>query len=314
MAPGQRRVAFSAKAKKKQLQLKREDKRTAEPDGQEKSRPSFLPKMAPDDEFSSSAILSTQAINQQPGRSSNNQNRYNLKFHVETREQIEERKAIAREPIVKESETGLEMGTDCCFITGLEFPKRPKWDYKLSQQLLDMKENKYFREYIDRIEKTFPVSELSFFELNLETWRQLWRVLEMSDILLVVVDARFPSLLFPPSLYHYVTGELKRDIILVFNKIDLVPAPVLVAWKDYFQTEFPMLHVVYFTSIPSYNLREGSRKNGLKGTRKKGTMRMASEGAITLLEVCEKICGDQGMPIEIIVISLLIHIPTVVEY
>lgn len=55
-----------------------------------------------------------------------------------------------------------------------------------------MKENKYFREYIDSINNTFSMSELSYFELNLETWRQLWRVLEMSDILLVVVDARFP--------------------------------------------------------------------------------------------------------------------------
>lgn len=32
MAPGQRRVAFSAKAKKKQLQLKREDKRAGQTD------------------------------------------------------------------------------------------------------------------------------------------------------------------------------------------------------------------------------------------------------------------------------------------
>lgn len=55
-----------------------------------------------------------------------------------------------------------------------------------------MKENKYFREYIDDIEKSFPLAELSYFELNLETWRQLWRVLEMTDILLVVIDSRFP--------------------------------------------------------------------------------------------------------------------------
>lgn len=33
---------------------------------------------------------------------------------------------------------------------------------------------------------------LSYFELNLETWRQLWRVLEISDIILVIVDARYP--------------------------------------------------------------------------------------------------------------------------
>jgi len=293
MAPGQRKVAFSNKQKKIQLQLKRESKRVGPVDEQERARPSFIPKIITTEECASSSILPTQAINQQPGRSSNNQNRYNLKFHVESREEIEERKAIARQPIVKETMTGLEMGSDFCFIPGLEFPKRPRWKYTMAQQMLDMKENKYFREYIDRIEKTFPLSELSYFELNLETWRQLWRVLEMSDILLVVVDARFPSLLFPPSLYQYVTEELKRDIILVFNKIDLVPAPVLVAWKEYFRAQFPLLHILYFTSLPSYNLREGSRKQGLKGVRQKGTMRMAAEGAINLLEVCENICGDQ---------------------
>jgi len=34
---------------------------------------------------------------------------------------------------------------------------------------------------------------LSYCELNLETWRQLWRVLEMSDILLHIVDVRWVS-------------------------------------------------------------------------------------------------------------------------
>jgi hypothetical protein len=28
---------------------------------------------------------------------------------------------------------------------------------------------------------------ISYFELNLETWRQLWRVLEKSDLLLMIL-------------------------------------------------------------------------------------------------------------------------------
>ena len=81
--------------------------------------------------------------------------------------------------------------------------------FKFTDFLLqDMKENKYFREYIDGIEKTFPLAELSYFELNLETWRQLWRVLEMTDILLVVIDSRFPvkvsfNLSIKSSFYFY---------------------------------------------------------------------------------------------------------------
>jgi len=34
--------------------------------------------------------------------------------------------------------------------------------------------------------------QLSYVELNLETWRQLWRVLEMSDIILLIADIRYP--------------------------------------------------------------------------------------------------------------------------
>ena len=51
------------------------------------------------------------------------------------------------------------------------------------------------------------------------------------------------SLLFPPSLYDFVTSKCQRDIILVFNKIDLVPASVLAAWKGYFEKLFPKLKV-----------------------------------------------------------------------
>ena len=47
------------------------------------------------------------------------------------------------------------------------------------------------QEYTSELEKKFGWKELSYFELNLETWRQLWRVLEMSDIVLIIVDIRY---------------------------------------------------------------------------------------------------------------------------
>lgn len=54
-----------------------------------------------------------------------------------------------------------------------------------------LKTNNFFQEYLNNIEKNFPSTELGFFELNLETWRQLWRVIEMSDFILYIVDIRF---------------------------------------------------------------------------------------------------------------------------
>lgn len=68
------------------------------------------------------------------------------------------------------------------------------------------------------------------------------------------------ALMFPPSVYNYVTETLRKDMILVLNKIDLAPAPLVVAWKHYFQQKYPAIHILTFTSFPAYNLR-GNQEN-----------------------------------------------------
>jgi len=101
----------------------------------------------------------------------------------------------------------------------------------------------------------------SYFELNLETWTQLWKVIEMSDILLVIVDIRYPVLMLPPYLYDYVTKELQKDMILILNKIDLAPAALVLAWKQCFCKQYPKLHILMFTLYPLYNVH-GNVNNG----------------------------------------------------
>lgn len=61
--------------------------------------------------------------------------------------------------------------------------------------------------------------------------------------------------MFPPSLFEYVTRELNKHMILVLNKIDLAPAPVVLAWKKYFEEKYKDISLVLFTSYPGYNLR-----------------------------------------------------------
>lgn len=50
------------------------------------------------------------------------------------------------------------------------------------------------QEYVMKLERQHAEEHkmLSYFELNLETWRQLWRVLEISEIVLMIVDIRYP--------------------------------------------------------------------------------------------------------------------------
>lgn len=138
------------------------------------------------------------------------------------------------------------------------------------------------------------VSNISYFELNLETWRQLWRVIEMSDLLLIIVDIRYPVMMFPPYLYNYVTNQLGKDMILVLNKIDLAPAALVVAWQDYFKTKYPKLHILMFTSFPTYNLRGNTEdEKVLKSRKRKGKLKMAAEGAQKIMETCKEIVGDK---------------------
>lgn len=137
---------------------------------------------------------------------------------------------------------------------------------------------------------------LSYFELNLETWRQLWRVLEMSDILLIIVDIRYCVLMFPPYLYRYVTEELGKEMILVLNKVDLASPALVVAWKEYFHNHYPKLHILMFTSYPTYNVHGNTKNgndNGIQQKRRRGKLKMAAEGAQKLLETCRSIVGGK---------------------
>lgn len=74
---------------------------------------------------------------------------------------------------------------------------------------------------------------LTPFEKNLEVWRQLWRVLERSHMVVQIVDARNPLRFRCEDLEIYVrdvegvegesgTGSGKRINLLLINKADLL--------------------------------------------------------------------------------------------
>ncbi|TRY60734.1 hypothetical protein DNTS_007807, partial [Danionella cerebrum] len=204
---------------------------------------------------SDSETTDIRMINHQPGTRDGryDPNRFHLHFEKENKEDVERRKKAAREKILKpvaEKELEMEISQIYPEEKGLNFPRRPAWHYGLQREQLLRKEEKSFLEYLEALHSKNPPGTLSHFEHNLETWRQLWRVMEMSDVILLIVDIRHPVLQFPPALYHHITAELKKQIILVINKVDLCPAPLVLAWKYYLMAQFPHLHCVCFTSHP----------------------------------------------------------------
>ncbi|EMP27863.1 Guanine nucleotide-binding protein-like 1 [Chelonia mydas] len=297
-----RKRPFSAKQKKKQLQDKRERKRGL-PDGvrsSSNSRSGSHERREDQTDTSDSESLSlhVRKLNQQPavrrlGERSYDPNRYRLHFERESREELERRKKVAQEKIlepVPESEKELDIQDVYRSGSVLDFPKRPPWSYQMSKEQLLLREEKCFRDYLEGIYSTYQPSQLSYFEHNLETWRQLWRVLEMSDIILLITDVRHQVINFSPALYDFVTKEMRKNLILVLNKIDLAPPGLVVAWKYYFQTRFPQVHIVCFTSYPQ---QSQDPSTVFKKRRKRRKGRSTAMGPEQLLHACETITAGK---------------------
>ncbi|KAM0037832.1 putative GTP-binding protein, orthogonal bundle domain superfamily [Helianthus debilis subsp. tardiflorus] len=122
--------------------------------------------------------------------------------------------------------------------SSLSVPRRPAWNANMTVEELDSNERRAFlvwRRSLARLEENDSLV-LTPFEKNLDIWRQLWRVLERSDLLVMVVDARDPLFYRCPDLEAYAReiDEHKRTLLLI-NKADLLPYSVRQKWADYFQ-------------------------------------------------------------------------------
>ncbi|OAX43025.1 P-loop containing nucleoside triphosphate hydrolase protein [Rhizopogon vinicolor AM-OR11-026] len=172
-------------------------------------------------------------------------------------------------------------------IDQLSVPKRPKWKYTMSKDEVDANEEGHFRRWItqtdaiverwhrqgnqpvtsdtdpgsigEHVVDTMSPGEMprppTYFERNLEVWRQLWRVTEISQILLCLLDSRCPPLHFPPSLESYLATR-KAKLILVLTKFDIAGPERAEAWTAYLQKQHPGLPVV---QVEAYQQKLGEQ-------------------------------------------------------
>ncbi|PIN01915.1 putative GTP-binding protein MMR1 [Handroanthus impetiginosus] len=124
--------------------------------------------------------------------------------------------------------------------SSLRIPRRPPWNPQMSVEELDENERRAFLEWrrsLARLEENENLV-LTPFEKNLDIWRQLWRVLERSDLLVMVVDARDPLFYRCPDLEAYAReiDEHIRTLLLV-NKADLLPFSLREKWAEYFHQQ-----------------------------------------------------------------------------
>ncbi|KEF60609.1 uncharacterized protein A1O9_02170 [Exophiala aquamarina CBS 119918] len=122
----------------------------------------------------------------------------------------------------------------------LTVPRRPAWDESTTPQQLDEQEKESLLDWRRGLAELQENDDLLMtpFERNIEVWRQLWRVIERSDLIVQIVDARNPLLFRSEDLERYVkdVDPKKRNLLLV-NKADMMTEEQRLSWADYFQAQ-----------------------------------------------------------------------------
>lgn len=118
----------------------------------------------------------------------------------------------------------------------LRIPRRPPWDESTSAEELHALEKESFvawRRQLAELQETDGLM-MTPYEKNLEFWRQLWRVIERSDVVVQIVDARHPLLFLCQDLVQYVAEtDASKCSLLLLNKADLLTRHQREEWSQY---------------------------------------------------------------------------------
>ena len=116
-------------------------------------------------------------------------------------------------------------------------PKKPIFTAEDTAETFQEKENESFLKWkrsLARLQAKNP--KLPPFERNLEFWRQLWHIIEISDVVVQVVDARDPLFYQSSDLAQYIKEvDDNKESVLLLNKADLLSQEQRQLWSQYFQ-------------------------------------------------------------------------------
>ncbi|XP_016089016.1 large subunit GTPase 1 homolog [Sinocyclocheilus grahami] len=183
----------------------------------------------------------------------------------------------------------------------LRIPRRPPWDESTSPEVLQQNERDSFltwRRELARLEEEQKLI-LTPFERNLDFWRQLWRVIERSDVVVQIVDARKPLLFRCPDLEKYVKEVSVHKVnMLLLNKADLLTREQRRAWARYFQKEG--IRAVFWSALAEAQRLEAEEKGeelmdqeDQSDTEQEATDLHEEHSTSTNEEKDERVCVDE---------------------
>ncbi|XP_045617444.1 large subunit GTPase 1 homolog [Procambarus clarkii] len=137
----------------------------------------------------------------------------------------------------------------------LSIPRRPPWDITTTPEQLAEAERTSFLSWRRNLAKLQEVEGITLtpFEKNLEFWRQLWRVIERSDVVVQILDARNPLLFRCEDLEAYVKEiNPNKENLLLINKSDFLTEAQREAWVQYFKQN--NIKAVFFSALNGQEL------------------------------------------------------------
>jgi len=175
-------------------------------------------------------------------------------FQKEPKEMVEKRKMVGSNPIdISKRKVRLISSAPYELTTEPQFyhPTRPNWSASTDKVRHEQLEQEYFDEWRKQIQTCYEENQVPPFENNINVWRQMWRTIEQSNVILLIVDIRNPLLHIPPSLVDDVVNHQKKRLIIVLTKIDLVSTSFTQMWIRYLKETFPQVEdVLPFTKQP----------------------------------------------------------------
>ncbi|OSD03306.1 P-loop containing nucleoside triphosphate hydrolase protein [Trametes coccinea BRFM310] len=172
----------------------------------------------------------------------------------------------------------------------LRVPRRPPWTKSMTPAQLDRQEKDAFLEWRRGLADLQERDKflLTPFERNIEVWRQLWRVLERSHLVVQIVDARNPLRFRCEDLEAYVqdvegaegeagTGKGKRRSLLLINKADLLTAKQRKMWADYFDSQ--RVQYAFFSAANAAAIQEARREAEAAAARAEEAVAAAAAAA-----------------------------------
>lgn len=113
-------------------------------------------------------------------------------------------------------------------------PKKPDWRESEGAEAYIRAETEQFlkwKKMLNRIQNRRR--NLPPFEKNLEFWKQLWKIVEISDVVIQVADARDPLFYYSRDLADYVKEvSPDKESVVLLNKADFLTREQREAWAD----------------------------------------------------------------------------------